>query len=53
MGTVLYLHGLTIDGRDGALLARALPEMRVDYPDLPGHGKSAPAPGQAFSQGSA
>lgn len=41
---LLFLHGLTIDGRDGAVLARALPEMHVVYPDLPGHGGAAPAP---------
>lgn len=41
-GTVLFLHGLTIDGRDGAVLARALPERVVIAPDLPGHGKTAP-----------
>ena len=43
-GTLLYLHGLTIDGRDGAVLRRALPGVDVVAPDLPGHGHTPPAP---------
>jgi pimeloyl-ACP methyl ester carboxylesterase len=40
---LLFLHGLTIDNRDGATLARALPQLHVDSPNLPGHGGEPPA----------
>lgn len=38
MRALVFLHGLTIDGRDGAVLARALPAYAVRAPLLPGHG---------------
>jgi pimeloyl-ACP methyl ester carboxylesterase len=40
---LLFLHGLTIDNRDGATLARALPQLHVVSPNLPGHGGEPPA----------
>lgn len=39
--SLLYLHGLTVDGRDAAVLAHALPELAVRAVPLPGH--EAPA----------
>jgi pimeloyl-ACP methyl ester carboxylesterase len=41
--TLVFLHGLTIDGRDAAPLARALPEWTVVALALPGHGAPAVA----------
>lgn len=35
--TLFFLHGLTIDGRDARVLARALPELEVRAVPLPGH----------------
>ncbi len=37
MRPLLFLHGLTIDGRDAAVLSRALPSYSVRAVPLPGH----------------
>lgn len=45
VATVLAVHGITANHRSWALLARALPGLRIVAPDLRGRGRSNALPG--------